>query len=76
MKKIFDYLSEDKCNELLFEVEMKNLPIYGYGIKPFTLSLIEAAKVNKTGNSKKRRVTLVALNSTEAAAATSGNLLG
>jgi putative hydrolase of the HAD superfamily len=38
-----DYLSEDKCNELLFEVEMKNLPIYGYGIKPFTLSLIEAA---------------------------------
>ncbi|MDG2015357.1 MAG: HAD hydrolase-like protein, partial [Pirellulaceae bacterium] len=23
--------------------EMKNLPLYGYGIKPFTLSLIEAA---------------------------------
>jgi putative hydrolase of the HAD superfamily len=38
-----DYLAEDKCNELLFEVEMQNLPIYGYGIKPFTLSLIEAA---------------------------------
>jgi putative hydrolase of the HAD superfamily len=38
-----DYLSEDKCGQLLFEMEMKNLPLYGYGIKPFTLSLIEAA---------------------------------
>lgn len=38
-----DYLSEEDCNRLLFEVEMKNLPLYGYGIKPFTLSLIEAA---------------------------------
>ena len=38
-----DYLDEDQCNRLLFEVEMENLPLYGYGIKPFTLSLIEAA---------------------------------
>jgi putative hydrolase of the HAD superfamily len=38
-----DYLDEDQCNRLLFEVEMQNLPLYGYGIKPFTLSLIEAA---------------------------------
>ncbi|MCZ6593655.1 MAG: HAD family hydrolase [Bacteroidetes bacterium] len=38
-----DYHSEEKCNQLLFEMEMKNLPLYGYGIKPFTLSLIEAA---------------------------------
>ncbi len=38
-----DYLSEDKCSQLLFEMEIKNLPLYGYGIKPFTLSLIEAA---------------------------------
>lgn len=37
------YLPEKQCNELLFEVEMQNLPLYGYGIKPFTLSLIEAA---------------------------------
>ncbi|HAT64804.1 MAG TPA: HAD family hydrolase, partial [Flavobacteriaceae bacterium] len=34
---------EEECNKLLFEMEMKNLPLYGYGIKPFTLSLIEAA---------------------------------
>ncbi len=38
-----DYMSHDECNQLLFEVEMKNLPLYGYGIKPFVLSLIEAA---------------------------------
>ncbi|MEZ4857980.1 MAG: HAD family hydrolase [Flavobacteriaceae bacterium] len=38
-----DFIDEDNCNQLLFEVEMKNLPLYGYGIKPFTLSLIEAA---------------------------------
>ena len=30
-------------NERLFAMEMKNLPLYGYGIKPFVLSLIEAA---------------------------------
>ncbi len=38
-----DYLPEAECNQLLFEMEMKNLPLYGYGIKPFTLSLIESA---------------------------------
>lgn len=38
-----DHLDEERCNQLLFEVEMQNLPLYGYGIKPFTLSLIEAA---------------------------------
>lgn len=38
-----DYIAEDDCNQRLFEMEMKNLPLYGYGIKPFTLSLIEAA---------------------------------
>lgn len=38
-----EYLPAEVCNKLLFEVEMQNLPLYGYGIKPFTLSLIEAA---------------------------------
>lgn len=38
-----DYIGEEECNKLLFAIEMKNLPLYGYGIKPFTLSLIEAA---------------------------------
>ncbi|TPN88734.1 HAD family hydrolase [Aquimarina algicola] len=37
------YLPKEEAGKLLFDVEMKNLPLYGYGIKPFTLSLIEAA---------------------------------
>lgn len=43
-----EYMNPEEANKLLFEVEMQNLPLYGYGIKPFTLSLIEAAiKVTK-----------------------------
>lgn len=38
-----DYIDTDECNKRLFDVEMRNLPMYGYGIKPFALSLIEAA---------------------------------
>ena len=38
-----DYMPEEESHKILFEIEMKNLPIYGYGIKPFALSLIEAA---------------------------------
>ncbi len=34
------YIDTDECNKRLFDVEMRNLPMYGYGIKPFTLSLI------------------------------------
>ncbi|MDR0661507.1 MAG: HAD family hydrolase [Prevotellaceae bacterium] len=36
------YTAEEVSTEL-FSVEMKNLAIYGYGIKAFTLSLIETA---------------------------------
>ncbi|MBE15452.1 MAG: HAD family hydrolase [Cytophagaceae bacterium] len=38
-----DYLPYEECQKRLFEMEMRNLPLYGYGIKPFALSLIEAA---------------------------------
>lgn len=38
-----EYISYEECQKRLFEMEMRNLPMYGYGIKPFTLSLIEAA---------------------------------
>lgn len=38
-----EYISEEECNQLLYKIEMQNLPLYGYGIKPFALSLIEAA---------------------------------
>ena len=38
-----DYMPKETCNRILFDIEMKNLEVYGYGIKPFALSLIEAA---------------------------------
>jgi len=38
-----DYIKFSECQERLFEMEMRNLSLYGYGIKPFTLSLIECA---------------------------------
>ncbi len=38
-----DYVSFKECQKRLFDMEMRNLPLYGYGIKPFTLSLIECA---------------------------------
>ncbi|WP_108867306.1 HAD family hydrolase [Aquimarina aquimarini] len=47
---LVEYMPVEKANKLLFEVEMQNLPIYGYGIKPFTLSLIEAAIKISNGN--------------------------
>ncbi len=37
------YMPKEESHKILFEIEMKNLPLYGYGIKPFALSLIEAA---------------------------------
>ena len=43
-----EYLPKEEANKFLFDIEMQNLDLYGYGIKPFTLSLIEAAiKISK-----------------------------
>ncbi|WP_344821259.1 HAD family hydrolase [Aquimarina gracilis] len=47
-----DYMPREEAGKLLFDVEMKNLPLYGYGIKPFTLSLIEAAITISNGDMK------------------------
>ena len=38
-----DYLPKDSSPNALFQAQIKNLPIYGYGVKSFTLSMIEAA---------------------------------
>lgn len=38
-----EYLPKDKITEELFKTEINNLELYGYGIKAFTLSLIETA---------------------------------
>lgn len=47
-----EYLPKEEANKLLFDIEMQNLSLYGYGIKPFTLSLIEAAIKISNGNMK------------------------
>ena len=38
-----DYLSKQGLSQELFKVEIQNLPLYGYGIKGYILSMIEAA---------------------------------
>ena len=37
------YGNPEQCAQEVYEVQMHNLSLYGYGIKPFTLSLIETA---------------------------------
>jgi putative hydrolase of the HAD superfamily len=37
------YETENTIDQELFKMEMKNLPIYGYGIKGFVLSMVESA---------------------------------
>jgi len=37
------YETKNKIDQELFKMEIKNLELYGYGIKGFTLSMIEAA---------------------------------
>ncbi len=37
------YETKNKIDQELFKMEMKNLPVYGYGIKGFVLSMIESA---------------------------------
>lgn len=37
------YMTEENCMAELFKIEMQNLELYGYGVKGFMLSMIEAA---------------------------------
>ncbi|MCK5521199.1 MAG: HAD family hydrolase, partial [Candidatus Marinimicrobia bacterium] len=48
-KLLEDSVEKDRLSMQLFATEMKNIPIYGYGGKSFTLSMIEAA-INITNN--------------------------
>jgi len=38
-----DYLGPDKLAQELLQTEVRNIPIYGFGVKSFTLSMIETA---------------------------------
>ncbi|MDV7187656.1 HAD family hydrolase [Lutibacter sp. TH_r2] len=47
-----EFLPEDEINKELFKVEIKNLSLYGYGIKGFMLSMIETASKITNGSGK------------------------
>lgn len=38
-----DYLSHQSLSQELFRIQMSNLPLYGYGIKAYILSMLETA---------------------------------
>ena len=42
-KILSKYETENRIDQELFKIEMKNLKLYGYGIKGFMLSMIECA---------------------------------
>lgn len=42
-KLLSDFLPKDLISEALFKTEMQNINLYGYGVKGFTLSMIETA---------------------------------
>lgn len=46
------YMPEHSLSKELFRVEMQNLDLYGYGIKAFTLSMIESAMQISEGTIK------------------------
>ncbi len=43
IKLLSKYETENKLDQELFRMEMKNLHLYGYGVKSFILSMIESA---------------------------------
>jgi putative hydrolase of the HAD superfamily len=43
-----DFIPAEELTAILFQIEMQNLALYGYGVKAFSLSLIETAL--KVGN--------------------------
>lgn len=45
-----DYLTHQSISQVLFKTQIDNLPLYGYGIKGFTLSMVEAADYITKGN--------------------------
>lgn len=42
-KLLSSYETANKIDQELFKKEMDNLPLYGYGVKAFTLSMVESA---------------------------------
>ena len=51
-----DYADSQTVVQRLFETEMQNLEFYGYGIKSFTLSMIETAIELSNGQISGRKI--------------------
>lgn len=49
-KILAPFVPESNVRELLYQTEKQNLPYYGYGIKSFTLSMIETAIRESNGS--------------------------
>lgn len=49
-KLMAPYETANKVDQELFQMEMKNLPLYGYGVKGFILSMVEMALVLSNNN--------------------------
>ena len=48
-KMVEEFDQDQEASRILLDIELKNLPLYGYGVKGFTLSLIEALGVITRG---------------------------
>lgn len=44
-----NFLSHQGTSQILFQKQIENLPLYGYGIKGFVLSMIESASIISNG---------------------------
>lgn len=44
-----DYVTESKVMSTLYDVETRNIPLYGYGIKSFVISMIETVGIISGG---------------------------
>ncbi|WP_291910994.1 HAD family hydrolase [Chitinophaga sp. CB10] len=49
-----DYMPRDEILQIMYQTEMKNLKLYGYGVKGFMLSMIEAANLITEGKADAR----------------------
>jgi len=51
-----EYETPNKTDQELFKMEMKNLSIYGYGVKAFVLSMVEMALEISNGNVSQKKI--------------------
>jgi putative hydrolase of the HAD superfamily len=51
-----EYETPNKTDQELFKMEMKNLSIYGYGVKAFVLSMVEMALEISNGHVSQKKI--------------------